>query len=304
MKVSAPGNVILLGEYAVLEEGGLGVAFAVDKRVRLEVEPARSLSVHGIWPGGSFEWTPGCEEGNPIVSAAYEAVRSKCEVPAQRIQVDSSELYSRDGRKAGFGSSAAVTVALISAFRASGRLDRTTPRLALRAHRLAQGGTGSGYDVLCSYYGGWGLFQGGVKPSWEPHDPLVRIRVHLFPGPRPVSTQNAIQSFLQWKEKRTTAAARFIEESNSNAKAFLEAKSAREAEAAFRRARDTGIMIGDEIGVQARMPVPPGVDPELCKALGAGNELGIYLQVPGAPEPPPDSGLIHEQVSYGISWQP
>jgi len=318
MRISVPGNIILLGEYAVLQEGGLGVAFAVERRVRLEAEPAQSLSVKGVWPGGSFQWAPGRESGSLIVSAAYAAVRewmrtqrgaqqgSEQEVPALRIQVDSSELYSHDGRKSGFGSSAAVAVALVAAFRADGRRDEATAQLALAAHRSAQGGgRGSGYDVCCSFYGGWGLFRGGASPSWEPHDPSISVRVHLFRGPTPVSTQNAIQSFLQWKKRNREAAEHFVDESDANVRAFLAADNPGEASAAFRRARETGINLGDEIGVQARIPAPAGVDPQLCKSLGAGNELGAYLQVPGAPEPPAALGLSLAQVaSSGITWQP
>ncbi len=312
LRVSVPGNILLLGEYAVLEEGSLGAAVAVEKRVRLEAEPAHALSVEGIWPGGSLQWTPQGESGSPIVTAAYAAVRewmraqgSAREIPSLRIRIDSSELYSQQGRKAGFGSSAAVAVALVTVFRASGRLDGTIPRLALAAHRAAQEGVGSGYDVYCSWSGGWGLFHGGLTPSWEPRQPRVDSQLYLFPGPAAVSTLSAIQLFHQWMAREKNRARRLVEESNDNVTAFLQAGSAEEAVAAFRKGRDTGIALGDAIGVEARIPTPAGVDPEMCKSLGAGNELGAYLKAPGWPEPPVESGLTRVSVSAsGITWQP
>ena len=52
--LSAPANLLLLGEYAVLEEGGLGLALAVERRARITVEPSDGLEVLGRRPGGSF----------------------------------------------------------------------------------------------------------------------------------------------------------------------------------------------------------------------------------------------------------
>jgi phosphomevalonate kinase len=312
MTVSVPGNVILLGEYAVLEEGGLGAAFAVQNRVRLQAEAAQTLTVEGRWPGGSFLWTPAAPQGesaSPLVPAVVATVtewrqrQGMGDIPRLRIRIDSSELYLARGRKAGFGSSAAVAVALVIALRA-GR-DDASAGLALAAHRLAQGGTGSGYDVYCSFHGGWGMFRGGAEPSWEERARPADLRLYLFPGPGPVATREAIQSFLQWKGHESGRASRLIQKSNDNVRAFLAAGSAQEAAAAFRKGRQTGIDLGDEIGVQARIPVPFDVDPELCKAVGAGNELGAYLQVPGAPEPPAASGLLLVQASKeGAVWQP
>jgi len=312
VKVSVPGNILLLGEYAVLEEGGLGAAFAVERRVHLQAEPARSLSIEGVWPGGSFRWTPRNESASPLSSAVFKAVQGWLQsrgrqrrAPALRIRIDSSELFSAEGRKAGFGSSAAVAVALVAALRADGRLDAVTPRLALAGHRAAQGGAGSGYDVYCSYYGGWGMFRGGARPSWEQREPATEARLHLFSGPAPVSTRNAIQSFYQWKSREGGLTRRLVEQSNGNVKSFLAARSAREAAAAFRKARETGIALGDAIGVEARIQAPVGVDPDMCKSLGAGNELGVYLQLPGSPAPPAASGLIDVgKAACGIKWTP
>ncbi|MGA2761769.1 MAG: hypothetical protein ABSG17_00250 [Spirochaetia bacterium] len=311
MKLSVPGNIILLGEYAVLEEGGLGAAAAVERRVHLETEPAQSLSIEGVWSGGSFSWTPERRDGSAVVTAVYDVVREwmlshgrQNGAPAVRIRIDSSELYSKAGRKTGFGSSAAVAVALVLALRGNRRLDRVVPRLALEAHRLAQGGAGSGYDVYCSYFGGWGMFRGGVEPSWTERRPPIGPQLFVFPGPAPVSTAEAIRAFHQWKVREPGLARQFIKASNTNVEAFLSARSAGKAVAAFRNARDTVIALGDAIGVEARIPCPPGVDPEMCKSLGAGNELGVYLRLPGEPEPPAEAGSDPIEVSpCGISWQ-
>ncbi len=110
---------------------------------------------------------------------------------------------------------------------------------------------------------------------------------------------------MQWKARDASRAHRLIQESDDNVRAFLAAGSAEEAAAAFRKARATGIALGDEMGVPARIPAPAGVDPEMCKAVGAGNELGAYLQVPGSPEPAAAPGLLLVRESEGgASWRP
>ena len=137
MKVSAPGNMLILGEYAVLEEGGLGAAAAVDAWVHLDQVPDSGLTIQAVMPAGSFTWTRDRPDAGPLISAIVEAVEArtgmKCD--ARRIHIDSSALFGEGGRKAGFGSSAAVSATLCA---------------ALEAHRSAQGGTGSGYDVYAS----------------------------------------------------------------------------------------------------------------------------------------------------------
>jgi phosphomevalonate kinase len=83
------------------------------------------------------------------------------------ITTDSSAL-SQDGHKLGLGSSAAVAVALTAALaRASGLpVDRRSVcELATTAHRLAQGGAGSGGDVAASVHGGLLRFVREGAPS-------------------------------------------------------------------------------------------------------------------------------------------
>jgi len=312
VKVRVPGNLIFLGEYAVLEEGGLGIVCAADRYVRLQTIEANDLLVEGVLPDGSLAWTPRSPlgaQGATVVNAVFDTItkwrrrRGEGDISAGHVHIDSSELALKDGRKAGFGSSAAAALALVIAFRGDGRLDRQALRLAFEAHRSAQGGMGSGYDVYCSFFGGWGMFQGGARPAWKHLRPFSDISLYLFPGPGPVSTQNAIQLFLQWKRRHQERACRFIEESNDHVRDFVAADDAVKVARALRKARETSIAIGDEIKVEARIPIPAGIDPDLCKSLGAGNELGVYMRLPGAPEPPASSILTPVKVSpAGVQW--
>jgi len=292
-RATVPGNILLLGEYAVLEEGGLGFALAVDPRVRLEAEPAPSLQVQARWPGGS---------GSPLVDASVACVSEyRGRACTGSLLVDSTDFFSANGRKSGLGSSAAVTVALVCGLlRLSGRdpAPRDAAFLAVKAHRRAQGGRGSGYDVLASFHGGAGLFHGGAEPSWETAALPRGCELSLFPGPSPVSTAGAVGRYLEWKERSPAAARDFLEASNRAVRAFCAARSLEQARDSVDACRKIGIDLGREIGVPAEMAVPPGLDPAWCKAIGAGNELGVCL----APaEPGFASKRVHAAVR-GMEW--
>jgi hypothetical protein len=53
----------------------------------------------------------------------------------------------------------------------------------------------------------------------------------------------------------------------------------------------------------AELEIPPGLDPKWCKALGAGNELGLCLLLPGT-QPPDDASLrLVPQADTGVLWE-
>ena len=137
---SAPGKLFLIGEYAVLH-GGTAVVAAVDRRA-------------------VARFVPGAQPATPLIAeavnvlAAYARERD-LRLPDGAPLVDSSAL-SQDGQKLGLGSSAAALVAAMGAlWDVLGQADGTLPlELAVKAHRQAQGGRGSGGDVAAALRGG------------------------------------------------------------------------------------------------------------------------------------------------------
>jgi phosphomevalonate kinase len=309
VRLTVPGNLLLLGEYAVLEEGGLGVAMAVNARVRLEASPSQSPAIEAVWPGRSISWTPDRQGESPVLDSAVHAVTRWLGAPcAAKIHVDSSDLFTQDGRKTGLGSSAAVSLALVcglldAAGAGAAAHGAKACTLALQAHRRAQGGRGSGYDVLTSFHGGCGLFTGGADPGWEPCALPGTPRVLLFAGPAPVSTAEAVEMYGTWKENDPGAARDFLRESNNAVTSFVRSRSDAQALLWFTACRQLGIELGRSIGMTAELEIPPGVDPKWCKALGAGNELGLCLLPPGA-QPPDDASLrLVPQADAGVQWE-
>ena len=140
---SAPGKLILSGEYAVLD-GAPAVVMAVDRRARVCVRdaPAGVLRVRTDTTAAAKDYRPG--SGLALVDAvlAETGVRGGIE-----LGLDTRAFRGADGNKLGIGSSAALCAALCAALGGS-------EATAYRAHRRFQGGSGSGVDVAAAWHGG------------------------------------------------------------------------------------------------------------------------------------------------------
>jgi phosphomevalonate kinase len=316
--LSVPGNLLLLGEFAVLEPGGLGFAVAPDIRTTVTIGPFDKLEVEGRFGEESMRWSP----ENPDTHLLFSEIFARCDALTTfrslssypvRIVVDSSTFYSKEGKKLGYGSSAAVSVALSAAFLGllgfqKDRIEEESLRIALSSHRAVQNGVGSGYDIFTSVHGAAGLFTGGALPAWEAVRPPWLPELYLFTGTGPVSTGNAAARYNEWKKQQPEEAERFKEESNRSVLSFLGAASWEEAKPHFLRSREIGLELGENIGLSASI-VPPtaalpfgsgmfgaglsetgipgtgflgtgflGTTPDIpYKAIGAGNELGVLL---------------------------
>jgi phosphomevalonate kinase len=153
MRASAPGKLVLFGEYAVLE-GAPALVAAIDRRATVELtRPASAWSVGGRPLGG-----PGLEVVEAVLGLAHDAA------PAE-IRIDTAAFVGPAGGKLGFGSSAAVAVALYGALRgATAQLEAAFAAIE-PAHRRAQGGVGSGVDVAASLWGGVLSYRRGKAPE-------------------------------------------------------------------------------------------------------------------------------------------
>ena len=134
---SAPGKIVLAGEYAVLWDAP-AVCMAVDRRARARVTPSDDGECHLVTPGFT-----GAERFR-VLDALTDGRR-----PGYRIELDTSA-FREDGQKTGIGSSAALAVALAAALGNSVDVFAA----ALEAHARLQGGLGSGIDVAAAVHGG------------------------------------------------------------------------------------------------------------------------------------------------------
>ncbi|MEI8094534.1 MAG: hypothetical protein WCG80_09995 [Spirochaetales bacterium] len=319
-RFTVPGNLLLAGEYALLEQGGLGAAVAVEPRLTVTVTPQEDWELVGRWPGTVERWTPEAPAtfaGTLFLAATDLLTRRGDErerrwsraLPCARIELDSSAFFDGQGRKRGFGSSAAIAVGLAVAL---ARLqEREDPlsihQVAVAAHRVAQGGSGSGYDVTASYFGGFGLFTGGETPRWSPLDPEVLPWMAVFAGPKVVKTTRSIDLYRAWQASDRAAAGEFVERSNAAVLSLSQTRATTSLFEAWSVCRELGLALGDAIGSSARLEVPAELPPESAgvfyKALGAGNETGLAASVHGPFEPLP-AGLEELRLSpLGVVWE-
>jgi phosphomevalonate kinase len=163
LAASAPGKFVLSGEYAVLD-GAPAVCVAVDRRAEVTVEayggPCHAVSAPGFSAAsGRFNagydgltWLAGGGDFS-LFEAVWNASRPAPPASSLLITLDTTAFReSGSGSKIGLGSSAALTAAAATALHSLG--GAAAAEVAHAAHRVFQGGAGSGVDIACSIAGG------------------------------------------------------------------------------------------------------------------------------------------------------
>ncbi len=310
---SAPGSLLIAGEYLITEEGGFGVALAAGGRSYLEsnlsinrVPGDSELKMEGYWPNGGEKWSPQDGESPSLAAAVWKQCRDSKRGPGKNITgvsgqllVDTSEFYDKRGRKLGLGSSAAAALLYSRGlFNSSPIRDLQPVDCALQAHSIWQGGRGSGYDVLTSANGGSGRFTGGVQPKWNklswPDDsesPRI-LESWLIKGLKAVKSPDAVSRFQRWRDSKKDSY-HLVSEISENTENLCSLLSdvrdytPEEILESIHHLAISGIQLGEEIGVPGK-PLIPGA-PEIplyrrgsltLKCLGAGNETILLLFIP------------------------
>lgn len=187
-KASAPGKVLITGEYAVLA-GAPAISMAVDRRAVVRLQGATSgtsvLSVSGFLNGrwafrgstdGTIDWIDAPPEANTF--ALVECLWRRAGFDTERdwmISIDTSAFFdAHSGRKYGLGSSAAVSVAAGAVF---GNDQTGDASFATAVHDDFQRGAGSGFDIATSSHGGVIRFSIGESTQCVPWPRGLKYRV-------------------------------------------------------------------------------------------------------------------------------
>ncbi len=218
IEATAPGKLILLGEYAVLF-GAPAVVLAVGRRARVTLTPSEDSLWHvrapglapgdaplGVEPGGIISWRN--EDDARRLGLMELLLRGLEEMDLLKpstlrplsVLLDTREFFQEGvpGRpKLGLGSSAALIVATATALVAWDRHDEAPQAhpdwLAelVELHRRIQGGMGSGIDVAASLLGGTLRYQlqgEARRPEASPLRPPDEIQLRFIWTGRPAST--------------------------------------------------------------------------------------------------------------------
>ncbi len=255
LRASAPGKVVLLGEYAVLY-GAPALVMAANRRAVVDIESVseRGVELHApdvcpdpvhftLADDGSPCWSNGAESAKALelVTGLLRGLVSigavRPEALACRLRLDTSSFFWRSGaatEKLGLGSSAALTVALASAMvRHAGREDLLADRAAwlrqlLWLHRQFQQGRGSGLDVAASLYGGVIRYElrGNDEPCAEPLSwPAGLAPIMVWSG-QSASTSRFLADLEGWRAREPRAAADLFTELTTLSKAAAAAVQA------------------------------------------------------------------------------
>ena len=225
----APGKIVLLGEYAVLE-GWPALAMAVNRTVCCDIKkgPAGPSTVStpsfGLPPArfsfdqdGTFRWQDGRHHHYDLVQSVatavsrYQSLRPLSQTGLD-ICLDSSALFhaGNDGQltKLGLGSSAALATAL--AWCIVHCIDRTEwsdeiwMTVLMEAHRDFQKSQGSGIDVAASFHGGIIEYQrlNGRPCARRVTLPAEVQLVFVWSG-QSVSTPGLLQVLCAWRQRHS-----------------------------------------------------------------------------------------------------
>jgi len=150
--VSAPGSLMLLGEHAVLHGYPCLVA-AINRRVRIIIEPRTDGIVNIDSALGSISAKRQHLPDDPAFRFVVGALRH---IPNSLVQGFDGEIIADMPATIGFGTSAAVTVAMIGALASAAGMPVRPDQIMRESRAVIRNvqGRGSGADVAASAFGG------------------------------------------------------------------------------------------------------------------------------------------------------
>ncbi|HZV92237.1 MAG TPA: hypothetical protein VFF72_03415, partial [Caldimonas sp.] len=255
---SAPGKLVLTGEYAVLE-GASAVVLAVDRRARVVLDdhdgddyrieaPDIGVAVAHcrIEAAGRVRWVD--VDGDraarlALVAAVLQAAAQNGAPAPFRVGLDTREFVAADGvglqAKLGLGSSAAIAVALSGAIHVREGRQPPSPRSLIDAHRRFQGGRGSGLDVAASLSGGATIYRRRRgEPQITPAAWLGEIGLCCVWTGRAASTRAMLEHMAAWRAREPALCASLMEELAAVAAIAADALRAGNARALLDAVRD------------------------------------------------------------------
>ncbi len=319
IRASAPGKLVLLGEYAVLN-GAPAVVLAVDRRARVEIVPSGRthslLEAPAVAPesiafhcddAGEVLWQdlPRRDaERLGLVAHVLRELRDRnlflyTTVTPFRLALDTSRFFQHSkgaGHKLGFGSSAALTVALCSALTAyAGRTARprnhaTWLPILLSIHRRFQEGRGSGLDVAASLTGGvisYRLDAAAKAPELKALSLPANLHLLCVWSGTSVSTGESLIRFADWQRQQPESARQHLASLRRIAETGLRALNCGDTALLLRTVADYGQglrTMGEACGIEFYTPAHRRIEAMATtlnvayKPSGAGGgDTGIAL---------------------------
>ncbi|BCR22097.1 phosphomevalonate kinase [Borrelia sp. HM] len=283
---SVPGNLLLMGEYSILEENGLGLAIAIKERAYFTFK--KSDTWRFFSKKSEIDNFTLIENNDDFVFKMFRYLKQRyftnLEDFSFDVYIDTSNFFFNNGVKKGFGSSAVVAVGISCGIflvlnNKSSFVKDQIFIYCLEAYRYAQGGMGSGYDIATSLFGGVIRLKGGDSPMYELLEKMCFSDFYLMKGPKSVKTTNSIVMYY----KNRDLLVNFIRDVNIKMEQIvLNASNSFDCLlVSLKLAKEIGLEIGKRIGVSADLPLNIAYLEQEClliKALGAGNETFLIYK--------------------------
>ena len=197
VNASAPGKILWIGGYSVLEKGNVSLVTAVDRRVYATASAFKQIVLSS--PQYNFRVSAEFDKKSGKLSLEHEVPAAKfiakaveislCYLIAKKFALKNFFLETRgdeafgvgDG-KSGLGSSAAATAASVAgvlAFHGLPSSQTLVHNLSQIAHSLAQGKVGSGFDIAAACFG---------SCAYSRYSPLLVSSLGASPSPQQVAS--------------------------------------------------------------------------------------------------------------------
>ena len=276
IRASAPGKLMLAGEYVVALRGAPALAVAVDRRLTVAVTPESRKSWLVTSPGLGLKDAP--LKSVPVLA---EVVARLPGIPGGgRIRV-TSEL-GEGPQKPGLGGSAALcAAAFVARWKASGASGPPDREIAIAAHRAAQGGRGSGYDVAAALTGGVTLFHPGQNGSQSRVEPLSwpeGLWGGVFRTGRGANTTELLGRVQAWQLEDAESYEACIEPLAIETEAFTRAFMSGDVRAIL----DAAAQVQEELAALDRIGELGILGGGQCQLLGAIEDSGAIGRTAGA----------------------
>ncbi len=259
IKTKAPGKILLLGGYSVLERPNIALVLAVDAFVHATLKKRNDDKIVISIPQFKIKITTttreiktiGDERAKFVISAIKAAFYyfdyKKIAYFGFEITTKSDRAFSVNKGKSGLGSSAAVTVAAVKALFEAFVLSQPMAEIhtvAQSAHAAAQNKLGSGFDVAAACFGtivysrfSPSLFSFDNPALLDPRYAKLDCKITQFSFPisfhlvfanfpdKSMSTTNAVGQVFDFKKNNPDAYVALIRDIDAENRHALEALS-------------------------------------------------------------------------------
>lgn len=279
---SAPGKMVIAGEYAVLE-GHPALSAAVDVRATCTTEEDDCLRVSAMGLGPYVASVDGhrirFEEDTAgafslVAEVIMAAKRQGLALPQQHLRINSADFQiTHQGKlhKLGVGSSAAVATALAAALMGDVRRSDLSKlfQISLQGHLNFSQGRGSGIDIATSVFGGVIRFERNAEaplPWVDPWSfcPASVVPVVAFAG-KSVSTRDFIEKLSRFAATHRDGYLRAIHRVASATEELLEGCAPEMSPEVFIAAIQRCGSAMRQLGIEADMDIVSAPHREIAK---------------------------------------